>query len=71
MSKLDGILSQIIKTLPENERGSVSIERCAEIARTTALRYANERHFDEMEKNSTKAKDSDTDKASSFAQEMF
>ena len=67
MLTVDGIISQEIKKLPENERGSVSIERCIEIARTAAIRYA-----EEAKKEVTQAQESENHNAAAkFSQDFL
>ena len=67
MLTVDGIISQEIKKLPENERGSVSIERCIEIARTVATRYA-----EEAKKEVTHTQESENhNKAANLSQDLL
>lgn len=41
-SRLDGLISMEFSKLPESQRGCISIEKCAELARIVAIRYASE-----------------------------
>jgi len=66
MSTIDGIIGQIIKTLPENERGSVSIDRCIEIARRAAIRYA-----EDLEKNAVKPQKSGKETTVNYAKNLL
>lgn len=66
MSTIDGIIGQIIKSLPENERGSVSIDRCIDIARTAAIRYA-----EELEKKAARSSESNTSETSSYVRDLL
>ena len=54
MLTVNGIISQKINKLPENERGSVSIDRCMKIARIAAIRNA-----EEVTKNQLQTKNND------------